>query len=196
MSRVARFRRRTTATFLLTLAAISLAVVGCSREPGQPRPAPGGTTSQNAATTTGTTAQSVRDLDLCTLLTPEDFPVEAAPGDTPVKTSDPLTGCGWTISVDNAGSTFSAGVAMRPVPFSKFVPPQSPNGRFTEIAGRKAWVGNALSDTDVGCGAIFGAADGLLSIDLTDKTGRGIDPCQTVTELAEIVTSRTPSPTE
>ena len=190
--------RHTTATLLLTaLAVTGLVVSACGREPGQPRPVPSGTTSQNSPSSS-TAAQSVRDLDLCALLTPDDFPVEEAPGDTPLKSSDPNAGCGWTISVDNAGSTFSAGVAMRPVPFSRFVPPpQSPNGRYTEIAGRKAWLGEALpQDVDVGCGAAFGAADGLLDVVLTDETGRGVDPCQTAVELAEIVISRTPPPTE
>jgi Protein of unknown function (DUF3558) len=194
---VANLNRRTTVMLLLIALAVTglVIVAACSHEPGQPRPAPSGTVSQNP-TSSSTTVQSVRDLDLCTLLTPADFPVPATPGDTPIKSSSPSAGCTWTISVDNAGSTFTAGVSARAVPFSQFVPPPgSPNGRSAEIVGRPAWLGNPLSDVDQGCSAAFGAADGILMTSVTDETDRGVDPCQTVAELAEIVASRTPTPT-
>lgn len=198
-------RSRHSAPYLRVAVAalISLTAMACSTESGQPRPELTTSTSEVTDTTGQTTTPSatvvvasVDELDLCALLEPDDFPVDAAPGDEPLKLDD-SDSCGWTISIDNAGGTFSAGVGARAVPFSRYVPPPgSPNGRYTDISSRATWLGNPLSDVEESCTAVFGAVDGVLTVSVTDETGREMDPCATVTQLAEIVISRTPPPTE
>jgi hypothetical protein len=93
-------------------------------------------------------------------------------------------------------SILTASVGRKPQKFSDYVVPSgSQNGRFTEIAGRKAWVGNPVSSgSDKHCGVATGAADGHLIVVVLDETKRGVDPCQTVTGLAEKVIARTPAP--
>ena len=191
--------RRDLAAALLLL---GVTAAGCSTEAaGHPRPASNtgadvtGTTEPGPASSTPATAP-LGDLDLCALLEPKDFPADLPPDDTPLKSAD-ARGCDWTVSYPYPGGPFSAGVGLIAAPFSRFVPPpRSPNGHHTEIAGRKAWLGNPLPDFEIGCAAAFGAGDSILTVTVTDRTLRGVDSCVTTTALAEIVISRTPRPTE
>ncbi len=185
---------------MVAVALVGCAAVGCSTvEAGHPRPAPAAmttVTSGPGAPPNAPAVTSVEELDLCALLGPDDFPVDAAPGDVPLKL-DEAEACAWTISIDNAGSVFSAGVGAQAVPFSRYLPsPISPNGRYTEISGRRAWLGNPFRDVGEGCSAAFGSADGFLTVTVGDYTGRGVDPCVTATGLAELVIARTPPPDE
>ena len=133
---------------------------------------------------------------MCGLLTPGDFPVQPGAGGT--ATQEPQYDgdlCSTSVQLKDILSVLVSTIERRIRPFSQFTPPSSSkNGKLTEISGRKAWVGNPFSDVDKGCVAVFAAADGYISLSVTDETGRGVDPCQTVVALAEKVASRTAAP--
>lgn len=176
-----------------TLGLAGLAAAACGEIAGEPRPVLA--SIDDGESPGGPAVASVDELDLCELLTPADFPVAAAPGEEPLREVTD-SACVWTVSIDNAVGTFSAGVSARRIVFRDFVPPPgSPNGRAAEIDHRQAWIGNAFGPADVECAAVFGAADGTISVSTFDFTDRGIDACETVTGLAETVIARTPPPT-
>lgn len=180
-------------------AVLGLALAACTPVSGEARPQTSGRTSAPATSTaapTSTSTVSIDDLDLCTLLAPEDLPVDPGPNGTTVHEYDPdFDGCVVGVQLANPLDLISVGVSRRDYPFDEFVAPDGPRGEFTGIGGREAWVGRATSDEAV-CGAIFGAADGIVEVTIVDETRRGIDPCDTVAELAEIAIPRTPPPNE
>lgn len=171
-------------------------IIACVRQTGEPRPA---TTSNQPSTPSDaltTTAQSIGDLDMCELLKPADLPVQPGP-DGRVEQESVWDGerCLNSVQLANVFDLLVAGVQRERVPFDGYEPLSGSAGDFTEIGGRRAWVGHVLSNPKA-CIATFGAADGTLTVTLTDETQRGLDPCQTVTELARTVISRAPPPRE
>lgn len=183
------------AVLLAVLAAASAFTAGCAQETGRPRPV-SNSSSAASGPSPGPAARSIDDLALCELLTPADFPFSSSRQFPPKKRPEP-TSCVWLANKDADISNFITNVGMLPISFSQYQPPDSsPNGRATEIAGRPAWVGTVFpTDVDESCGAVFGAADGLISMVLLDETDGHPDPCLTVVDLAEKVAERTPPPT-
>lgn len=156
----------------------------------------GSTTTSAPTSSSAANGKALKELDMCRLLTPGDMPVQ--PGASGTATQKPKYDgdlCSTTVQLADILSVLVSTIERHFQPFSQFVPPSSSkNGKMTEVAGRNAWVGNPFSDVDKGCVAVFGASDGYISLSVTDETNRGVDPCQTVTQLAEKVVSRTPAP--
>lgn len=193
---------RSTRVILLVVTAIVAVLAACTTSSGGTPIAKSGQTAPDIPSSTSTSGgsqqRSLKELDMCKVLTSADMPVQ--PGNGGIAEQKPeFNGdlCSTIVQLKDIVSVLVASVERKPRPFSQFIPPSgSPNGRMTEIAGRKAWVGNPFSDVDRGCFAAFGAADGYISIAVTDDTKRGVDPCQTVIQLAEKVIGRTPAPRE
>lgn len=187
---------------MLAITAIVAALAACTTSSGGTPIAKSGQTAPDLPSSTtpsgGGQQKSLKELDMCKVLTSADMPVQ--PGTGGIAEQKPeLNGdvCSTIVQLKDIVSVLVATIERKPRPFSQFIPPSgSPNGRMTEIAGRKAWVGNPFSDVDRGCSSAFGAADGSISLTITDDTKRGVDPCQTVIQLAEKVIGRTPAPRE
>lgn len=143
------------------------------------------------------TQKSLNDLDMCELLTPADLPIQAGEGGkTKHELKDAGSACEVAVQMSDIFSIIVVKVSREPIKFSRYNPPAgSPNGKFTEIGNRKAWVGNPVaSASDKHCFTAFGSADGYIALTITDETERGVDPCVTATGLAEKVIPRTPEP--
>jgi hypothetical protein len=152
-----------------------------------------------SATSAPNTGRSLNDLAMCELLTPADLPVHADQGGkTTHEPKDKGNACEVGVQMRDLFSIVIVKVSRYPVKFSEYIPPRSsPNGKYTQIGGRKAWVGNPLNTgLDKYCFAAFGAADGYISLTITDETQRGIAPCDTDVGIAEKVAPRTPEPYE
>jgi Protein of unknown function (DUF3558) len=189
--------RRHAIQLVVVVVTASLSAMACTHEPGRPRPASPSeqTPTSGPSTAVSTTVASIKTLDLCALVTPADFPVRPDPQFEPRKHEEHDT-CGWSVQQANPFDVVSVIVQRVPTPFKDYKPLlSSPNGRFVQISGRDAWVGSLTESTKhVECIAVFGAADGAISMAITDETRRGVDPCMTITELAGLVISRTPPP--
>jgi len=136
---------------------------------------------------------------MCDLLTPADLPVRPdRGGNTTHEPRDKGDACIVTVQMSDVFSIVTVKVSRNPVKFSDYIPPSaSPNGKFIQIGGRKAWSGNPVTTgSDKYCFTAFGAADGYISVTILDETKRGVAPCDTDVGLAEKVVSRTPEPYE
>lgn len=170
-----------------------IAASGCAELAGEPRPV----SSLGAApeSTSRPATASIGDLDLCTLLTPADLPVQPGPdGRTEHEPEWEGERCASSVQLANPFDLMISGVQRHHIAFEDYTPIDGATGEYVDIDGRQAWVGRASSDVKA-CGAVFGAADGTLVVTLTDETQRGVDACQTVRQLASTVISRTPPPT-
>jgi hypothetical protein len=156
---------------------------------------PGGTST----TSVPHTRRSLDDVAMCDLLTPADLPVHPdRGGKTTHEPKDKGDVCEVGVQMSDVFSILVVSVSRQPLKFSQYTPPAaSPNGRFTQIGGRKAWVGNPVkSGSDKNCFTAFGAADGYIALTLIDETNRGVAPCDTDVGIAEKVVPRTPEPYE
>jgi Protein of unknown function (DUF3558) len=185
--------RRTWLT--VTIALVGAATLSCTTVNGEPRPAE----AALIPPAPDTAVAQPDDLDLCAVLTPEDFPFEPNRRFPTKKVIDPNGTCSWSAHKDeNPLDGFLTGVSLLEMPFGEYrSPPTAVNKQRVVIAGRPALVETVFSaGVGTDCDAVFGTADRTIVVSLIDETENHPDPCQTVVELAKLVASRTPPPTE
>ena len=174
---------------------LAAAMTACtSSTAGTPHDAAGSTvTTTNSGSPATTSPKALDDIDMCGILSPTDLGLQGKAVHEPDR-----GGAGCTVSVQLQNAFDVLAVSTKRISNTKFAqfkpPPGSPNGRMTEISGRQAWLGSATSSTDKYCSAAFGAADGIITLAVNDQTQRGVDPCQTATQIAEKMIARTPAP--
>ncbi|HEV8562643.1 MAG TPA: hypothetical protein VGR06_40515 [Actinophytocola sp.] len=189
------------ATSMALTTALFLPMACTSLVAGSPVPrAEIGSAPQRSSTMSApSTQRSLDDLAMCDLLTLADLPIRPdRGGHTTHEPRDKGDACVVTVQMSDAFSILTVKVSRNALKFSDYTPPSvSPNGKFIQIGGRRAWSGNPVTTgSDKYCFTAFGAADGYISLTILDETKRGVAPCDTDVGLAEKVVSRTPEPYE